>query len=751
MSYRVIFKQYKGSIPVKEEGWRAEPGEGEQIKNLCKFPVRIRCRTEGREAAQRLVLEAEMMEAFNEPVSLALEYIKDEWKRTEYVFMPGAVYDGNRMHSRKLSYPPYHAGMTDGKWDSVITDIPHLDRSKKESQIQFRSGDMTTPAMGYFDQEKKNGEFILAAHRVKGEYTGFTVKENEKTVAFIVSVPAVREGKKYFFGELPDGSGFYPTCDFPSDDEGILLKKGERLCVEIYKYQIQAQTIPGYLKKCNELRDVLEQGRAFCCIPFSAAYDAVKEKYQTYNYEKEGYYRVGTENEAPPSYWQAGWVGGGMNTCSFIREDHGLALEQSLSTLKFIVDYLQQKNGWYVPMYAKGKRYGDNFQDNGSNIALTRKNADLLFFLLKQAMELKKQNKMISGLEDSIRLQAEAFVRFFRKNGELGQFVDTDKDELLQGGTACAAIAPAALALAYEYFKDAAYLDTAEALGEIYDQKFLQKGLLNGGPGEICQAPDSESAFAFLESCVQLYETTQQHRWLTAAEEAFELAVTWVMSYDFHFPENSTAARLNVHTRGTVFANAQNKHSAPGICTLSGNSMLKLYRFTGNTRYLTWMSRISHALPQFVSLENRPVYTLAGKNLPPGYFNERVQTCDWEGKETVGEFLYGSNWPEVTMLLTYTEVPGIYVDMEKRLVWCSDHVEAQAVNAEVEGTVPENAEPEETGKNGIVLKITNPSCYDARVTVLADGNRKKRLGHLYFSEMELVEIKAGEQKTIHLK
>ena len=126
----------------------------------------------------------------------------------------------------------------------------------------------------------------------------------------------------------------------------------------------------------------------------------------------------------------------------------------------------------------------------------------------------------------------------------------------------------------------------------------------------------------------------------------------------------------------------RNKHSAPGICTLSGNSMLKLYRYTGEERYLEWMGRISHALSQFVSLKERPVGTLEGKSLPAGYINERVQTSDWEGKHTVGEFLYGSNWPEVSMLLTYVEIPGIYVDLDRDLIRCSDHVRAQIVRRE---------------------------------------------------------------------
>lgn len=731
MDYQIILKQYKGSIPVKEERWI--PGDTDKgVKNMDKFPVRVCFLEEG----DTLILEAEMVGNvgnFYEPVSLSLECKKTDWKKTEYVFFPGAVYDGNRMESKKIPYPPYHTGKTEGKWDMVITDIPHLEK-EADSQISFRSGDMTTPAMGYYDRDKKEGELLLAAHEIHGYYTGFSVKEKNGSAFFTVSVPAVREEKKYFFGELPDGSGFFPTCEAPSDDEGMILKEGERVRLVVKKHCIQAESVPSYIKECNFFREELEKGSEFTGIPFSKAYDAVKEKYQKYNFTEEGYYRVGTENEAPPSYWQAGWVGGGMSTCSFIREDHGKVREQSLSTLRFIAKSLQMSNGWYVPMYAKGKYYGDNFQEGGCTIALVRKNGDMLYFLLKQVLELSAQGEteVRTLLEESLKKQADAFVRFFRKNGELGQFIDMEKEELLQGGTACGAIIPGALSLAYEYFGNTEYLETAESLGETYIKNCLETGILNGGPGEICQAPDSESAFALLESCVQLYETTGKEKWLTAAEDAFELAVTWVMSYDFHMPGESTAAKLHVHTRGTVFANAQNKHSAPGICTHSGNSMLKLYRFTEDEKYILWMNRISHALSQFVSLSDRPVYTLEGKNLPSGYFNERVQTSDWEGKETIGEFLYGSNWPEVAMLLTYTEIPGIYINTEKKKVWCADHVKAEL---------------QEVREEGVVLKIENPSDYDARVNVLAERGGKEKLGHLYYKDMEQITVKAGEEKT----
>lgn len=461
-------------------------------------------------------------------------------------------------------------------------------------------------------------------------------------------------------------------------------------------------------------------------ISFSVSCPAVREERR--------YFSVGTESEAPPACWQSGWVGGGINSYPLLIEDSGTAHRQAISNLHFITENLQYENGWYIPMYTNGIKYGDGFSEPNNPILLVRKDADLLYFMIKQAMYLRACNQHWRNLENSIALQADALVRFHRKNGQLGQFIHMKEERLVQGDTASAAIASAALTLAYEYFGNKEYLDTAEALGELYRNQYLSKGLLNGGPGEICQASDSESAFAFLESCVQLYETTGRAQWLQAAKEAFELAVTWVISYDFQFPEDSTARRLGIHTMGTIFANVQNKHSAPGICTLSGNSILKLYRFTGDQRYLQWLGRISHAISQFVSLDDRPVKSLEGPDLLPGYINERVQTSDWEGKETVGGFLYASNWPEVTMMLTYVEIPGIYLDLDRESLFCFDHISAEIVKRENEGQL---------------LKVSNNTKYDAVVTVMVDHS-KNRIGAVYYDKMKKIQISSGEEVFVAL-
>ena len=733
MGYQIILKQYNGSIPVKAEYWKPSQESMEQKWNAQNIPCVLQCTRKRKEKGEQFILKMAMLQQWDEPISLALEYAEENCSGKEYVFLPAAVYDGNRMNSKKIPYPPFHANRTQDGWEHVITDIPHLDKDGGKARIQFRSGDMSTPAMGHYSEEKKEGFLMLAKHIVHGRYTGFTVEQNSEQLSFSVSCPAVREEKKYFFGELPDGSGFYPTCDFASDDEGMILSVGEEIELEVFCCRIPARNLNEYFAGFHDLRESLETGEPYASIPFGTAYTAIKEKYIKMNFREEGYFSVGTESDAPPACWQAGWVGGGINSYPFLIEDKGTAREQALCNLHFITEKLQYENGWYIPMYAGGVKYGDGFPHPDNPILLMRKDADLLYFLIKQAMYLRVHDQQWQELEESIARQADAMVRFYRKNGQLGQFIHMKEEYLIQGETAGAAIAAAALALAYEYFGNEEYIKTAKALGELYRDDYLSKGICNGGPGEICQAPDSESAFALLESFVLLYETTGNQQWLKAAEEAFELAVTWVISYDFRFPEGSTASQLGIHTTGTVFANAQNKHSAPGICTLSGNSILKLYRFTGDKRYLQWIGRISHAVSQFVSLKDRPIKSLTGADLPAGYINERVQTSDWEGKETIGEFLYASNWPEVTMMLTYVEIPGIYMDLDRETLFCFDHVSAKIIK--------------ENGKS--FLKVTNPTRYDTVVMLMADHS-KERIAPVYYEDMKKLQISSGKEIVVDL-
>jgi hypothetical protein len=70
-----------------------------------------------------------------------------------------------------------------------------------------------------------------------------------------------------------------------------------------------------------------------------------------------------------------------------------------------------------------------------------------------------------------------------------------------------------------------------------------------------------------------------------AATQCAHLLSTWVMPGRYAFPVGSEFYRLDIETPGTMFANTQNKHSAPGLCTLSGEALLQLYRCSGDVRF----------------------------------------------------------------------------------------------------------------------------------------------------------------------
>lgn len=739
MNYKITCRRHSKSDAVFQKEYTVSESQFHEEFEFSEFNCHCAIDTHKQGSLTDYQLHLHFDHTLGFPMSVEFSTLVENWKRESYVFAPGAVYNGNRFVCDPIAYPPYHQVQKENALTepSVITDIPHLSISAPTSSIQLLSGDMSIPAIGYYDFSAKRG-FLMFAPQLCGEdATGFSVWEdlNAGTLRISITAPGVREKYRYFFGEKADGSGFYPDAHSPSDDTGRYIEAGEELDLPIRIYDFAADSLSDFFLFFHRQINCLETGTFSDVVPFSTAYYDIKEKYQQENYIDEGYYGVGVSRNTPLNFWQAGWVGGGMNNYPFLLEDNGVAFERAFSTFRFILDKLQFPSGWVCGIYANGVTYGEHFDfsDSGSSL-LVRKDADLLYFLIKQAMLLEEKGLLSDSHRQKLALFADAFVSLFEKYGQLGQFIDAKTGEMLVGRSASAAIACAALALAGEFFNEGRYLQTAAALGDYYYDEYVSKGILNGGPGEICQAPDSESAFGMLEGYVQLYETLKDKKWLRYAEETFLIAITWVMSYDFKFPAGCTAARRSVHTLGTVFANAQNKHSAPGICTLSGSSILKLYRFTGNQEYLYWMKAISHSIPQFVSLPERPVLTLDKVYLKPGYINERVQTSDWEGKETVGGFLNGSNWPEVTMMLTYTEVPGVYVDFGTGVVETFDHV---------------CCTKKDIHSDKVELCLTNNTDFDATVTILADDSRNiETIRHNYFAKMQQITLQSRQSLTI---
>jgi hypothetical protein len=173
-------------------------------------------------------------------------------------------------------------------------------------------------------------------------------------------------------------------------------------------------------------------------------------------------------------------------------------------------------------------------------------------------------------------------------------------------------------------------------------------------------------------------------------------------------------------TNGSVWANTQNKHSAPGLCTLSGDCLFKLYRATGNEYYLELIQDVAHNIMQYVSRDDRQI-----ANQKPGWINERVNLSDWEGKNNVGNIFYGSTWADVSAMLTVIEIPGIFIEPVKKKVTVFDHLQAEF-----------------SGDNK--LKVTNPTMFDASVRVFIDSDPARILNPGEIAYCDQVFLKAGQ-------
>ncbi|HBS45195.1 MAG TPA: hypothetical protein DEA91_13380 [Paenibacillus sp.] len=89
------------------------------------------------------------------------------------------------------------------------------------------------------------------------------------------------------------------------------------------------------------------------------------------------------------------------------------------------------------------------------------------------------------------------------------------------------------------------------------------------------------------------------------------------------------------------------------------------------------------------------------------------------------------------MLLTFVEVPGVYVDFTSRTLQVFDHVECYVTQWD---------------QDSVHLEMYNPTSYSTVVTLLADERTNTRsVTHNYFGNMKMVPLSAGERIQIELQ
>lgn len=552
-----------------------------------------------------------------------------EWEDDAWVFLPACAYNGNRdaIRREQKGYPPRPEedgfGLEPVRTASMV---PALEPDGSGA-IEVTSGDLTVPCAGVWFPKAKRGFLVFTEQRSGKENVGFTVRKGE----IRVDCPARR-------------SAAYRLCQpwQPKPDDPVPTGCAKP---KYREFDFAAADVSAFIERFFRERNCLLDAPR----PVTDRAKAVERALAFWNSDEcwsGGFY--GPER---PGRWTPGWVGGISTAYALAKIGDELTRRRAVETIDYAVAR-QTKTGLFHGklndslMPAAVKRQSE----------LVRISADALFFLLKAGEVLPEKPEWTAAA----RRTADAFVRLWERYGQFGQWIDAETGEILVGRSDCGALIPAALARAYAKFGTKRYLEVAEKSLEDYCRRDLDRGVVYGGPSDIIMSCDSESCAMLLESCVTLAEVTGGTRWIAEARKAAALLSTWTVAYAYHFPKGSLFDEIGLNARGSVFASVQNKHSAPGLCTLSPDSLVRLSKLTGDAAYRELGYDIAAFIPQTESTKERPLRDWQGKPIPPGWINERVNMSDWEGKNRVGEIFSGRCWCNTALLLALADVPEAF-------------------------------------------------------------------------------------------
>lgn len=653
-------------------------------------------------------------------VGVAVAFDNHTWTSDNYVMLPASVYNGNR---QRIVNRDYATGLDKTDYyrkDLALTSNPIPQLSPEfgaKSLLEVNVSNVATPAITYFERSKQKGVLLLTEQGLTwGDKIidhGLIVEESadRSTSSFVITAPGVRERKPEFIGFSK------------SYDRGIDVKQGDEVVITVTRIAFQCASVPQLLERFNKERKThtgLNNPRNL--MPESKILTLMAKNIDDRYYKNDKWEYYCPENADWISF---GWIGGLMNTYPMLVLGDNEHLRRVKNTFDFALSKGQCKSGYFMDVLGSdGYIVKRDAAKENPEIGLTRKNADILYWMVKQFMLLKRQGKaseISKEWETSIKKLADAFVITWQKNKTWGNYLNIETGDIAVYNTSSGALAVGGLALASEYFNEPLYLKIAMEAANNYYEEYSLIGFTSGGCGDILQNSDSETAAALMLSFMTLYENTNQPEWLLKSKSLADLCATWTVSFDYVLPSETPLAKLGAKLAGAVWASTQNKHGAPGFCTASGDPLFKIFRATGDRIYANLMKDIMHAHTEGIQ--------------PNGRITERLTYCDADSRGSRGDG-GKTGWNELNGALMAIEIPGIYVRKDLGEMYVFDQVEAK---------IAKNTSKE------MVLTIHNPTAHDAQVSLLLENKKEASmpLGCNAFMDWQKINIKAG--KTIYRK
>ena len=187
-------------------------------------------------------------------------------------------------------------------------------------------------------------------------------------------------------------------------------------------------------------------------------------------------------------------------------------------------------------------------------------------------------------------------------------------------GTASYAPVPL-LTLMTRETRDPEYLQAAIRAGDYVWKSWGTRGLFVGGASDNPDITDKEAGMLSLEAFLDLYDSTQDKRWLGRAQTAGNYAESWIWIWNLPMPLDATNARLDwkkgVPTVGLQGITASAAGGADEYLDWAVPDYARLYNDTGDAHYLSVARVLLDDTKSMVSLPGR-LYDMKG----PGWQQE---------------------------------------------------------------------------------------------------------------------------------
>jgi hypothetical protein len=598
-----------------------------------------------------------------------------------YVLLPGLLYDGNRLTRPTFQIPQFTAA------EDCTVDTPVLT--------------LSTPVAAF--QDKQTGLTFMYVTEpttdLSVDMAGFRCVALPQSLSIAVTAPCYREKHyhhNHYEPKLPKGASLSPGGAFSVTTAVFAGVYPDRLA--LFR---ALQPIRGFVRK---------PFRRSKTLPMSAAADLVQSNLNLRQWCETGFYanainpdysiaKLGCSHLGPGWQLQTGWCSGAMTGYALLKMDDKTSQRRARAMLDLICKEGISPSGLIWSDYADGN--WDPARNNSDFYQHMRMPADVTFYLLK-ALELERER----GLAHPAWLAAagsnlDAFTRLWREHQDFGHKVDRFTLAVTSPGTSAGALCIGGLALGAKLPRGSQYLKVACAAADAYFERAVKTGWIVAGPLDIPNAPDSESPTALLESYVTLYEVTHDTKYLGYAQETAYHLATWIVSYNAPFPAGTRCDQLGIQTVGGVLANSQNHHIGPSFCTNSGSALLRLHRYTGDTIWLRLLEDVLSGLPQYVC-SGQPAWKL----MKPGMVTEQFDMSD-ELMARGDAWEVSASWSATCVLLSFGDVPSIYIDKDRKVIGVFDQIEAR---------------PDWRARK---LSISNPTGFSAKVRVMnQDGESK---------------------------